>query len=263
MGSLVKAMSGGGTGSSDTRCMVALVARDADGQQFMIRDVMGGGSGGRSYADGADCVTANVAGRNMPCEFFEAFYPVRVERLALRPDSGGPGKFRGGLGYLKDIRFLADGFLMIADDRMLLQPFGAAGGKAGAGSIYTLNPGVGEQIVPTKTDYLPVKKGDLLRVMTPGGGGWGDPLDRVAASVLEDVSLGLVSIAAAESEDGVAIDGEAMKVRAAETEKLRAERRRTRAALHIIDRGDRFERLRRAGRISLTSEDPVLGSQAR
>lgn len=259
MGALVKAMSGGGTGSSDTRCMVALVAKDGDGQQFMIRDVMGGGSGARSYADGSDCVTANVAGRNMPCEFFEAFYPVRVERLALRPDSGGPGKFRGGMGYLKNIRFLTEGFLMIADDRMLLQPFGAAGGKAGAGSVYILNPGTdGEQIVPTKTDYLPIKHGDLLRVMTPGGGGWGDPLERDPARVLEDVSLGLVSIAAAEKDYGVVIDGDAMAVSAAETEKLRAGIRRSRAPLRIIDRGERFDRLREAKRIALTSEDPVI-----
>ncbi len=67
MGALVKAMAGGGTGSSDTRCVTTIVAHDSDGQQFLIRDVLGGGSGARSYADGADCVTANVAGRNMPC----------------------------------------------------------------------------------------------------------------------------------------------------------------------------------------------------
>jgi N-methylhydantoinase B len=151
---------------------------------------------------------------------------------------------------------------MIADDRMLLQPFGAAGGKAAAGSIYILNPGTErEQVVPTKTDYLPIKTGDLLRVMTTGGGGWGDPLERDPAKVLEDVSLGLVSAAAAEKDYGVVIDGTAMTVCSAETAKLRREIRRTREPLRIIDRGERFRKLREAKRITLTSEDPVLEPQ--
>ena len=259
MGALVKAMAGGGTGSSDTRSSVALVAKDSEGQQFLIRDVMGGGSGARPYADGDDCVTANVAGRNLPCEFYETFYPVRVERLALRPDSGGPGKFRGGLGYLKEIRFLTDGFIMIRDDRMLLQPFGAAGGKAGAGSRYILNPGMEKELPnPTKTDFMPIMEGDLLRVMTPGGGGWGDPLDREPEKVARDVALGLVSMDSAKEDYGVVMDPHRLKVLEKETTAQREKLRRSRPPLPMIDRGKRFEKLLAEERISLTSPDSVL-----
>ncbi len=259
MGALVKAMAGGGTGSSDTRSSVTLVAKDSEGQQFLIRDVMGAGSGARPFADGDDCVTANVAGRNLPCEFYETFYPVRVERLALRSDSGGPGKFRGGLGYLKEIRFLTDGFIMIRDDRMLLQPFGAAGGKAGAGSLYILNPGKEEELPnPTKTDFMPIKEGDLLRVMTPGGGGWGDPLDREPEKVVRDVTLGLVSMGSAKEDYGVMMDPHKIKVLAKETKEQRETLRHSRPPLTMIDRGERFEKLLADERISLTSQDSVL-----
>jgi len=259
MGALVKAMAGGGTGSSDTRCIVTLVARSNEGQQFLIRDVMGAGSGARPYADGDDCVTANVRGRNMPSEFFESFYPVRVDRLALRPDSGGPGLFRGGLGYWKEIRFLADGFIMVADDRMLLQPFGVAGGEAGAGSIYTLNPETERELsIPNKTDFVPIKSGDRLRILTPGGGGWGDPLDRAPERVLQDVTLGRVSHDSALHDYGVVIDRDSMRVLESDTDQERRKVRATRAPLRIIDRGERFRNLLAKERIALTSEDPPL-----
>ncbi len=259
MGALVKAMAGGGTGSSDTRCVITLVARDREGQQFLIRDVMGAGSGARPYADGDDCVTANVRGRNMPCEFFETFYPVQVEKLALRPDSGGPGKFRGGMGYLKEIRFLTEGFIMVADDRMLLQPFGASGGDAGAGSLYALNPETDQELsIPNKTDFVPIKNGDVLRILTPGGGGWGDPLDREPERVLQDVRLGRVSMDSARHDYGTVIDRDSMKILEGETDQEKKKLRHSRPPLRIIDRGERFRDLLAKERITLTSEDPVL-----
>lgn len=195
----------------------------------------------------------------MPCEFFESFYPVRVERLALRPDSGGPGQFRGGLGYRKDIRFLAEGFIMVADDRMLLQPFGAAGGEAGSGSLYTLNPETDRELsIPNKTDFIPIKSGDLLRIQTPGGGGWGDPLDRDPEKVLQDVRLERVSLDAARHSYGIVIDRDSMRVLENETDQERRKLRDSRAPLRIIDRGERFRDLLAKERLALTSEDPVL-----
>ncbi|MEE2821999.1 MAG: hydantoinase B/oxoprolinase family protein [Acidobacteriota bacterium] len=259
MGALVKAMAGGGTGSSDTRCSVAFVARDPEGQQFLIRDVMGAGSGARPHADGDDCVTANVRGRNLPCEFFEAFYPVRVEKLAIRKDSGGVGQFRGGLGYLKEIRFLADGFIMIHDDRMLLQPFGSAGGQAGAGSLYILNPDTEKELPSaTKTDFMPIKSGDLLRVLTPGGGGWGDPLNRDPESVLQDFQLGRVSLDSACRDYGVVIDPDSNELLLNKTSQQRTKLRDSRAPLKMIDRGKRFKNLLSQERIALTLEDSPL-----
>jgi N-methylhydantoinase B/oxoprolinase/acetone carboxylase alpha subunit len=177
----------------------------------------------------------------MPCEFFEAFYPVRVEKLALRPDSGGPGQFRGGLGYWKEIRFLVDGFIMVADDRMLLQPFGAAGGKAGTGSLYTLNPETERELpIPNKTDFVPIKSGDVLRILTPGGGGWGDPLDREPQEVLQDVRLDRVSMDSARHDYGIVIDRDSMKVLASPPENHRsggAFQRPPREETHFADLG--------------------------
>ena len=179
--------------------------------------------------------------------------------LALRADSGGAGQFRGGLGYLKEIRFLTDGFIMVADDRMLLQPFGAGGGEAGAGSLYTLNPETDRELpIPNKTDSVPIKSGDLLRILTPGGGGWGDPLDREPEKVFQDVTLGRVSLDSARHDYGVVIDRDSMRVLENETDQERKKLRDSRAPLRMIDRGERFRNLLAKERIALTSEDPVL-----
>ena len=145
---------------------------------------------------------------------------------------------------------------MIADDRMLLQPFGAAGGMAGQGSVYLLNPETEKELpIPTKTDFVPVSCGDVLRVLTPGGGGWGDPLERESSKVLDDVSLGLVSIVSAKRDYGVVIDPDQRMVQEEKTQELRARLRRSRLPLPMIDRGERFRKLIAENRISLTSED--------
>jgi len=150
---------------------------------------------------------------------------------------------------------------MIADDRMLLQPFGAAGGMAGQGSVYLLNPETEKELpIPTKTDFVPVSCGDVLRVLTPGGGGWGDPLERESSKVLDDVTLGLVSIASAKRDYGVVIDPDQRipdqrMVQEEKTQELRARLRRSRSPLPMIDRGERFRKLIAENRISLTSED--------
>ena len=160
---------------------------------------------------------------------------------------------------MKEIRFLADGFIMVADDRMLLQPFGAAGGKAGAGSLYTLNPETdGELPIPNKTDFVKIKRGDLLRILTPGGGGWGDALEREPEKVLRDVRLGRISLDSSRRDYGVVIDPDSMGVVENETDQERTQLRHSRAPLRMIDRGERFRDLLAKERIALTSEDPVL-----
>ena len=160
---------------------------------------------------------------------------------------------------MKEIRFLADGFIMIRDDRMLLQPFGAAGGEAGAGSLYILNPGTEEELPnPTKTDFMPIKSGDLLRILTPGGGGWGDPLEREPQEVLRDVRLGQVSPDSACRDYGVVLDPDSITLLEGETDQERARLRDSRPPLRMIDRGERFRDLLAKERIALTGEDPVL-----
>ena len=148
---------------------------------------------------------------------------------------------------------------MVADDRMLLQPFGAAGGEAGAGSLYTLNPETDRELsIPNKTDSVPIKSGDLLRILTPGGGGWGDPLDREPEKVLQDVTLRRVSLDSARHSYGIVIDRDSMRILENETDQERKKLRDSRSPLRMIDRGERFRKLLAEERIFLTSEDPVL-----
>ena len=142
---------------------------------------------------------------------------------------------------------------MVADDRMLLQPVGAAGGEAGSGSLYTLNPETDRELsIPNKTDFIPIKSGDLLRIQTPGGGGWGDPLDRDPEKVLQDVRLERVSLDAARHSYGIVIDRDSMRVLENETDQERRKLRDSRAPLRSIDRGERFRGWLAAERLSLT-----------
>ena len=105
---------------------------------------------------------------------------------------------------------------------------------------------------------MPIMEGDLLRVMTPGGGGWGDPLDREPEKVVRDVALGQVSMDSAKQDYGVVMDPHRLEVLEKETTEQRERLRRSRPPLAMIDRGERFEKLLAEERISLTSPDSVL-----
>src|SRR3984893_8078158 len=105
--------------------------RDADGKPFLSREVLGGGSGGRYYADGNDAIHIVPDSRNQPAEFTETRFPLLVETLALRMDSGGAGRRRGGLGYEKHYRALVDCRTIVTADRVRLGCYGVNGGKAG------------------------------------------------------------------------------------------------------------------------------------
>ena len=105
--------------------------RKADGTPSLFREVLGGGGPGRPWADGSDVVHIVPNSRNLPAEFSEQRYPVLVESLALRTDSAGAGKRRGGFGYDKRVRSLGDCLLLSNADRSELAPYGVNGGKAG------------------------------------------------------------------------------------------------------------------------------------
>ncbi len=104
-----------------------------------MREVLGGGSGGRWYADGEDTIHVVPDSRNIPVEFAEARWPLRVERLGLAVDSGGPGRYRGGLGYDKHIRLLRDASFMSIADRSILSCWGVNGGRAGRPFVVTVD----------------------------------------------------------------------------------------------------------------------------
>jgi N-methylhydantoinase B len=123
-------------------------------------------------------------------------------------DSGGPGEFRGGLGYDKHIRMLKDGHFMSIADRSILACWGVNGGRAGSSFSVVIDPGgPNERAVEALADAEFVRAGELIRIRTTGGGGWGDPLERDPAAVLRDVCWGKVSERAARADYGVVLTG--------------------------------------------------------
>src|SRR5260370_3230634 len=139
-GVLAKAAGGGMRADQETIRYTGVYGTDQAGQPYLMREVLGGGSGGRPYADGEDTIHVVPDSRNLPAEFSEARFPFLVERLGLAVDSGGPGKYRGGLGYEKVIGMRADGHFMSIADRSILSCWGVNGGKAGRPFEGTLDP---------------------------------------------------------------------------------------------------------------------------
>ena len=208
-GVLAKAVGGRMPADQETIRYTGVYGTDADGQPYLMREVLGGGSGGRPYADGEDTIHVVPDSRNLPTEFSESRFPFVVERLELAVDSGGPGRYRGGLGYEKHIRMLRDAHFMSIADRSILSCWGVAGGRAGRPFSVTVDPGgPREREVDALADAEPVAAGEVIRVRTTGGGGWGDPLDRPVEEILRDLRWGKVSAAGARAHYGVVVTGD-------------------------------------------------------
>ncbi|MGE5135495.1 MAG: hydantoinase B/oxoprolinase family protein [Gemmatimonadota bacterium] len=246
-GVLAKAVGGQMPADQETIRYTGVYGKAADGEPYLMREVLGGGSGGRPYADGEDTIHVVPESRNLPAEFTESRFPVIVERLGLAADSGGPGRHRGGLGYEKHLRMREDGYFMSIADRSILSCWGVNGGRAGRPFRVTIDPGgPAERDVDALADGEFVPAGTLIRIRTTGGGGWGDPLDREPAAVARDVRQGKVSRAGAAGDYGVVITGppDAPAADEAATRALRAERRAARPAVQpFFDRGPGYRRL--------------------
>jgi N-methylhydantoinase B len=249
-GVLAKAVDGRMPADQETIRYTGVYGSDADGQPYLMREVLGGGSGGRWYADGEDTVHVVPDSRNIPVEFAEARWPFVVERLGLAVDSGGPGRHRGGLGYEKHIRMLRDAHFMSIADRSRLACWGVRGGRAGRPFEVVIDPGGPDQrVVDALADAEPVRAGEVIRIRTTGGGGWGDPLDRPYDEVARDVRWGKVSPQGARDDYGVVVGGprEDPVVDEAASEALRASLRAARAGAEpFFDRGPGYQAL--AGR---------------
>ncbi|CAN5351483.1 hydantoinase B/oxoprolinase family protein [soil metagenome] len=248
-GVIAKAVDGRMPADQETIRYTGIFGHDAAGEWYLNREILGGGSGGRYYADGSDTIHVVPDSKNLPAEFVETRFPVRVERLGLATDSGGAGEFRGGLGYRKEIRVLRDASFMSIADRSILSCWGVKGGRAGAPFRVTIDPGgPDERVLEGLADDEPVRAGELIRIETTGGGGWGDPLDRDPARVLLDVVQEKVSAEAAEGDYGVVLtgDGDARAIDAEATAALRDRLRGERGAVSFFDRGPGYARL--AGR---------------
>ena len=159
-GAVAKAVDGRMPADQETIRYTGVYGTDADGSPYLMREVLGGGSGGRYYADGEDTIHVVPDSRNLPTEFSESRFPVLVERLGLAIDSGGAGRYRGGLGYEKHIRMLRDAYFMSIADRSILSCWGVRGGRAGRPFSVTIDPGgPAERDVDALADAEPVRAG--------------------------------------------------------------------------------------------------------
>ncbi|KQU69264.1 hydantoinase B/oxoprolinase family protein [Phycicoccus sp. Root101] len=246
-GVVAKAVDGKMPADQETIRYTGVYGKDRDGNDYLMREVLGGGSGGRYYADGEDTIHVVPDSRNLPTEFTESRFPFIVERLGLAVDSGGAGRYRGGLGYEKQIRMLKDAHFMSIADRSILACWGVKGGKAGMSFNVTVDlGGPDEREVDALADAEPIRAGQVIRIRTTGGGGWGDPLERPYEDVERDLRWGKVSFEGARRDYGVVATGSKDEpvVDAASSDALRAELRAARPeAGAFFDRGPGYARL--------------------
>jgi N-methylhydantoinase B len=182
-------------------------------RRFVAYELVLSGTGARATKDGCEAMAMAFNAANIPVEAQEATQPIVIERFELIRDSAGAGKFRGGCGLRRDMRFLADeGKLTNLSERQRFAPYGLFGGRTGALARTVINPGPGEQIVHGKQSRE-FAHGDVISFQQSGAGGYGDPLERDPARVLDDVLDDYVSIAAARGDYGVVILGEGIDLR--------------------------------------------------
>jgi len=216
-------VAGGEAPAAHAAYVIMLLRGTAGGKPFLMSDGIGVGYGARAFADGIDAVYF-VAQENYPVEFLEQEYPVRMTRYGIHADSGGPGRWRGGCGIVREYEVMAEEAVMaIRIDGVENPPWGAGGGMSGRPGRVTVNPGTPrERVLRPLSDGNRLVHGDILRIETGGGGGRGHPFDRPAESVLADVLGGFVSAEAAERDYGVLMRNGAVDAPA--TERLRADR---------------------------------------
>jgi N-methylhydantoinase B len=224
--------------------IVSIGGRQPDREEdFLFVEFPAGGTGGTVRADGNNSVRNFAEGdisSIQPIEAVEAACPLRIERMTLREDSGGPGLHRGGLGLTREIRVLAaHAQLSVLSDKNVIPPYGVRGGGPGAPNRFTVERD-GREIEPSpfpgKVTGFALREGDVVIERTAGGGGYGDPAARNVDAVARDVRAGFVTAAEAEAAYGVAVrDG---RVDAAATAALR-DRLRSRSLTLRVKLDDR------------------------
>ncbi|MGE5200931.1 MAG: hydantoinase B/oxoprolinase family protein [Acidobacteriota bacterium] len=173
---------------------LSLAGHRRDGRRWVMFSFFGGGHGGHPEGDGLNHGNAPISTATIPpVEILEAAYPVIFTQWALRPDSGGPGKHRGGLGAIYELELLeeeADVFLFA--ERGRFPPLGVAGGEPAALNAFSYQQVDGTHTAPmaSKMVGIKLKRGQRLRIESPGGGGYGPPAERAADAIARDLALG-------------------------------------------------------------------------
>ncbi len=189
------------------------------GKGYVQYEIFGGGDGARATKDGLSGTSVNQSNAKIaPVEIIESEFPTRLTRFELIRDSGGAGQFRGGLGIRREYLNLADARFSIRSAKHVIPPNGMAGGGPGAPGDIWINPDTRDaKHLPTRYADYPLKAGDIFRVDTPGGGGYGDARTRPPELVLADVREGFVSPEAAARDYGVVVTADGAAVDAVGT----------------------------------------------
>ncbi len=189
---------------------LSLAGHRSDGRRWVMFSFFGGGHGGHPEGDGLNHGNAPISTATIPpLEILESAYPVMFTQWALRPDSGGPGRHRGGLGAVYEIELLeeqADFFLF--GERGKFPPPGVLGGGAGALNRFRFeqDDGFHEPPMVSKMVGASIRKGQRLRLETPGGGGYGAVAERLPEAIARDVRLGYVSREGAARDYGIDLE---------------------------------------------------------
>jgi N-methylhydantoinase B len=203
---------------------------------FIYVDFISGAWGGRPWADGLDgntCMFANMA--SFSVEVIEAENPLEVLDYEFVPDTGGAGRFRGGMAQRKTWRMLADeGILQVRADRQTHRPYGLQGGGPGAYGLNVMNPGQPDETKLHGKVTMNLRRGDVFRHELPGAGGWGPALARDLDLVARDLRDGLVTIEGAERDYGVVAGGDPPLIDFEATERLRVRLKAERKPLPAV-----------------------------
>ncbi len=207
---------------------------DEDRRPIIFYDSVNGAWGGRPTKDGVDAIS-NPGGNlsNIPVEVVESRQPVMVTEYALAPDTGGAGKYRGGLSLIRSWRFIGDeARLMTRADRTKIAPWGLKGGRPGATNVFKVTyPDGREEVVPSRSMHT-IMRDTLIWHRQAGAGGWGDPLERESWRVLDDVRTQKVTVVHAKEAYGVVIGMPSLTVNEQATKRLRASRKRRLTQAH-------------------------------
>jgi len=224
-GALVQAMPGKLPAAPSGQLLVASFGGidPRSGASYVTSELGAGGGGARPSKDGVDVMEMGPSNcMNIPVEAIEMRYPLRIRQYSLRNDSGGAGRYRGGLGATKVFEATSgDVVVSIRGERYFTQPWGLAGGRPAASAQAWVERADGRiEDIPSKR-VLTLHQGESLHVDTPGGGGYGDPLERDPEAVQQDVYDRRVTVLMAREQYGVVLQEPALVVDQEATQCLR------------------------------------------